>query len=144
MKLLVDMILSPRWVGRLAEAGIEAAHWSAVGLAKASDPEIMRYASTHGYVVLTHHLDFSAILAASGGDKPSVVQIRAENVSVAAIGARVVAALRQEGEHAVRFDVAGEVIEIGPGPEAVRRVVGPDLFAPGRDDEGFARKEPRD
>jgi predicted nuclease of predicted toxin-antitoxin system len=28
MKPLVDMNLSPRWLGRLAEAGFEAAHWA--------------------------------------------------------------------------------------------------------------------
>jgi len=28
MKLLVDMNLSPRWVGWLASVGVEAAHWS--------------------------------------------------------------------------------------------------------------------
>lgn len=55
----------------------------------------MRYAGTHGYVVLTHDLDFSAILAATGGGGPSVVQIRAEDVGIAAIGLQVVAALRQ-------------------------------------------------
>jgi predicted nuclease of predicted toxin-antitoxin system len=52
MKLLVDMNLSPRWVG-LTKAGFEAVHWSNVGAANASDTEIMRYASTHDYVVLT-------------------------------------------------------------------------------------------
>jgi len=31
MKLLLDMNLSPRWVGVLADAGIEAAHWSLLG-----------------------------------------------------------------------------------------------------------------
>lgn len=31
MKLLVDMNLSPRWVGVLNNAGIEAAHWSTLG-----------------------------------------------------------------------------------------------------------------
>jgi len=31
MKLLVDMNLSPRWIGVLAGAGIEAAHWSTLG-----------------------------------------------------------------------------------------------------------------
>ncbi|MHB8211808.1 MAG: DUF5615 family PIN-like protein [Acidithiobacillus sp.] len=31
MKLLVDMNLSTRWVNLLADAGIEAAHWSASG-----------------------------------------------------------------------------------------------------------------
>jgi len=28
MKLLVDMNLSPRWIGLLVDAGIEAAHWN--------------------------------------------------------------------------------------------------------------------
>jgi len=41
----------------------------------------MAYASVNGYVVLTHDLDFSAILAATQGEKPSVVQIRADDVS---------------------------------------------------------------
>jgi len=39
------------------------------------------YTRTNGYVVFTHDLDFSAILAATHDDKPSVVQIRAEDVS---------------------------------------------------------------
>lgn len=95
MKLLVDMNLSPRWVRVLTDAGINAAHWSSLGLANAPDSEIMRYAGAHDYVVLTHDLDFSAILAATHGEKPSVVQIRAEDVSPDVIGANVITALRQ-------------------------------------------------
>ena len=64
MKLLVDMNLSPRWVGLLEDAGIKAAHWSALGAKNAPDTEIMAYARVNSYVVLTHDLDFSAILAA--------------------------------------------------------------------------------
>jgi predicted nuclease of predicted toxin-antitoxin system len=45
--------------------------------------------------VLTHDLDFGAILAATHGEKPSVVQIRAEDVSPDAIGKQVLAALKQ-------------------------------------------------
>lgn len=95
MKLLVDMNLSPRWVVALADAGIEAVHWSMLGAMNAPDPEIMAYATDNDYVVLTHDLDFGAILAATHGEKPSVVQIRAEDVSPDVIGAQVVAALRQ-------------------------------------------------
>ena len=95
MKLLVDMNLSTRWIRVLTDAGIDAAHWSSLGLANAPDSEIMRYASTHDYVVLTHDLDFSAILAATHGEKPSVVQIRAEDVSPDVIGDNVITALRQ-------------------------------------------------
>lgn len=95
MKLLVDMNLSPRWVVLLGDTGIEAAHWSTLGAKNAPDSEIMTYAKVHDYVVLTHDLDFGAILAATHGEKPSVVQIRAEDVSPDVIGTQVVAALRQ-------------------------------------------------
>jgi predicted nuclease of predicted toxin-antitoxin system len=55
----------------------------------------MLYAAKHDFVVLTHDLDFGAILAATQGRKPSVVLIRAENTSHAVIGEKVAAALRQ-------------------------------------------------
>jgi predicted nuclease of predicted toxin-antitoxin system len=95
MRLLIDMNLSPRWMSFLSGAGIESAHWSTVGAANAPDVEIMAYASSNEYVVLTHDLDFSAILATTHGEKPSVVQIRADDVSVEAIGKPVVDALQQ-------------------------------------------------
>jgi predicted nuclease of predicted toxin-antitoxin system len=94
MKLLVDMNLSPSWIALLRRSGWEALHWSAVGRAGAGDAEIMAYASTNGYVVVTHDLDFGAILAVTHGKKPSVVQIRTEDVSPAANGSHVVAAIR--------------------------------------------------
>jgi len=95
MRLLVDMNLSPRWVSVLANAGIDAAHWSTLGAINAPDSEIMAYARVNNYIVLTHDLDFGAILAATHGEKPSVVQIRAEDVSPDVIGPQVVAALQQ-------------------------------------------------
>lgn len=52
MKLLVDMNLSPRWVGLLAGAGIEAAHWSTLGPNNAPDSQIMAFEAANDYVVL--------------------------------------------------------------------------------------------
>lgn len=95
MKLLLDMNLSPRWTALLTEAGFEAIHWSTVGKYNAQDLEIMAWASKHGFIVLTHDLDFSAILAATKENGPSVVQIRAEDVNPNTIGAKVIMALRQ-------------------------------------------------
>ena len=95
MRLLIDMNLSPRWIGVLTGAGIEAAHWSTLGANNAPDSEIMAYAAAHGYVVLTHDLDFGSILAATHGEKPSVVQIRAADVSPDVIGRQVIIALGQ-------------------------------------------------
>jgi predicted nuclease of predicted toxin-antitoxin system len=95
MKLLVDMNLSPRWIGFLTDADIEAVHWSTLGAANAPDLVIMAYASANDYAVLTHDLDFSAILAATHGEKPSVIQIRAEDISPEAIGNQILIALHQ-------------------------------------------------
>jgi predicted nuclease of predicted toxin-antitoxin system len=95
MKLLVDMNLSPRWVELLGKAGFDAAHWSKLGPGNASDAQIMTFARLNGYVVLTHDLDFGAILAATQGTKPSVVQIRSENVGPQVIGQPVIDALLQ-------------------------------------------------
>jgi len=99
MKLLVDMNLSPQWIGLLQKAGWEAVHWSALGPPDAPDQEIMAYAATHGYVVMTHDLDFGSILAITHASKPSVALIRTDDVSPKGIGELTVAALRQmEGE----------------------------------------------
>ena len=95
MKFLVDMNLSPRWIELLTNAGVPAVHWSTVGANNAPDAQIMAYATANDYVVLTNDLDFSAILAATHGEKPSVVQIRADDLRPEAIGTLVVAALKQ-------------------------------------------------
>lgn len=116
MKLLIDMNLSPRWIQVLTDAGIDAVHWSLLGQVNAPDSEIMRYASVHDYVVLTHDLDFSAILAATHGEKPSVVQIRAENVSPDVIGANVITALRQMTEELEQ----GALVTVDPNRTRLR------------------------
>lgn len=95
MKLLIDMNLSPRWRAFMEGEGVSATHWSQVGKPTAADAEIMAYAASGDFVVLTHDLDFGAILAATGGRKPSVVQLRADNISPEAIGATTLRALRQ-------------------------------------------------
>lgn len=111
MKLLVDMNLSPHWADRLNAAALPAVHWSRVGRMDAPDIDIMAYAAQHDYVVLTHDLDFSAILAATQGTKPSVVQIRSDNLSPAAIGEPLIAALQQMTPELE----AGALITVDPG-----------------------------
>ena len=75
LKLLIDMNLSPRWIEALADAAIEARHWSTVGDGAASDREVFQWAGRHGFVPLTHDLD-SRILALAGGRSPSVILLR--------------------------------------------------------------------
>ena len=76
MKLLIDMNLSPRLAEMLRQKGHTCKHWSEVGNPKAKDAVIMDWAREQSYIVVTHDLDFGAILAATGFDSPSVLQIR--------------------------------------------------------------------
>jgi predicted nuclease of predicted toxin-antitoxin system len=95
MKVLIDMNLSPNWASVLKEAGIEAVHWSKIGPANAPDPVLMTYAAVNGFVILTNDLDFGIALAVSNTEKPSVVQIRGEDLRPVSIANQVVSALRQ-------------------------------------------------
>jgi predicted nuclease of predicted toxin-antitoxin system len=95
MRILVDLNLSPRWVDALHAAGFDAAHWSTLGPLDAPDTAIMAYAEAGAWIVLTLDLDFGAILAATQGTGPSVVQIRADDVRPEAIGGHVIGAIRQ-------------------------------------------------
>jgi predicted nuclease of predicted toxin-antitoxin system len=95
MKLLVDMNLSPDWVAVLKGAGWETEHWSNVGDPRAADSEIMAWAKEHGQVVFTHDLDFGSLLALTQAEGPSVIQVRTQDVTPAAIGTLVIGSLRR-------------------------------------------------
>lgn len=95
MKILIDMNLSPDWKGILQSHGFEASHWIDLGDPKASDIEIMSWAANKGYVVFTHDLDFGAILAATHGIEPSVIQIRTQDVSPLAAQHLITSTLRK-------------------------------------------------
>lgn len=99
MKLLIDMNLSPQWVSVLENAGWESVHWSFIGRPDASDKEILDYATSHGYVIFTHDLDFGAILAATNAEYPSVIQVRTQDVTTDHLSHLVVSALNQFKKH---------------------------------------------
>jgi predicted nuclease of predicted toxin-antitoxin system len=90
VKLVVDMNLSPKWVAFLAANGFESVHWSTVGDPRATDATIMSWAVERGYVVFTHDLDFTTVIALAGATGPSVIQVRTQNVLPESMGANVV------------------------------------------------------
>jgi predicted nuclease of predicted toxin-antitoxin system len=55
----------------------------------------MKWALSERRVVLTHDLDFSAILAATQATGPSVDQVRAQDVRPRSLGPRLIVWLRQ-------------------------------------------------
>ena len=116
MKILVDMNLSPRWVAALQEPGIEARHWSAVGVPNASDEDVLHWAAANGFILLTHDLDFGAILAFSQARIPSVIQIRTEDVRPDVLAGRVVSTLVQLAQSLTD----GALVTIEPSRERIR------------------------
>ena len=98
MKFLVDVNLSPRLVQILNQYGVNAVHWSEIGSLKAPDEEIFLLARKRNFVVITHDLDFGAILAATQADAPSVIQIRTLNVSPEVIGPKLLKIIKEFGE----------------------------------------------
>jgi predicted nuclease of predicted toxin-antitoxin system len=49
MKVLVDMNLSPDWVGFISGSEIQTIHWSAIGPGEATDNAIFNYAAENGW-----------------------------------------------------------------------------------------------
>jgi len=80
MKILLDMNMSPQWVKVLTGRGISATHWSSVGAFDATDAEITKFAKDNDFIILTHDLDYGAILFVTNGQKPSVVQLRINDI----------------------------------------------------------------
>ncbi len=79
--------------------------------------------------MLTNDLDFSAILAVSHGEKPSVVQIRASNLNPSAIGARVIDAIRQmsdalESGALITIEPGRNLVGVFPNSAALLRIAG--------------------
>jgi predicted nuclease of predicted toxin-antitoxin system len=95
MKIVIDMNLSPEWEDVLCSAGWMATHWSRVGAVNASDRKILSWVKVNGYVLLTHDLDFGAILAASGANAPSVIQVRAQDLTPSHLAPLVLRVLSQ-------------------------------------------------
>ncbi|HUU11013.1 MAG TPA: DUF5615 family PIN-like protein [Phycisphaerae bacterium] len=95
MKILVDMNLSPQWCRRLAARGHECMHWSEVGEPTATDATVMDWAARNDHVVLTHDLDFGAILASTRAAAPSVIQVRTQDVLPAAMEGLLADVLRR-------------------------------------------------
>ncbi len=116
MKILIDMNLPPRWAEVFTAEGWEALHWSQVGATDASDREIMTWVRDNSYVVFTHDLDFSALLAATQGEGPSVVQVRTQNILPEAIGNLVIDSLKRYRSELEK----GAIITLDPARARVR------------------------
>jgi predicted nuclease of predicted toxin-antitoxin system len=94
VKLLLDQGLPRTAAEALGRVGFDAVHTGAIGLAKASDEDILERARREGETVVTLDADFHALLALSNAAAPAVIRIRIEGLwgpEIAAVISRVVA-----------------------------------------------------
>ena len=76
MRFLADMNISPKTVEVLQRQGWDIIRVSQVLSADASDREVLNFARQEGRILITQDLDFSAILALEGYDRPSLITLR--------------------------------------------------------------------
>jgi len=86
MKLLFDQNLSYKLVMLLAVDFPESVHVRDIGLARASDPAVWRYAGEQGFILVSKDVDFQqrALLL---GHPPKVIWIRLGNCQTSTIAA---------------------------------------------------------
>ena len=76
LRLLANMNISPETVNALQEKGLDIVRVSQILPVTSSDAEILDFARRENRVVVTQDLDFSALLALGGFDRPSVITMR--------------------------------------------------------------------
>ena len=84
MKLLFDQNLSPRLVDLLVDLFPESSHVQSVGLDRAPDDTVWRFALEHGFTIVTKDSDFQE-RSQIARSVPCVVWIRRGNSSTADI-----------------------------------------------------------
>jgi predicted nuclease of predicted toxin-antitoxin system len=76
MRFIVDNALSSRVAEGLNEAGHDAIHVRSIGLASATDNEILSYAKMDRRVIVSADTDFGTLLALNNATIPSFILFR--------------------------------------------------------------------
>lgn len=76
MHFLIDNNLSPKLIELLSELNHQATHVYDIGLSRATDIEIFRYANDNGMIIISADTDFGYILSEWNSPQPSVILAR--------------------------------------------------------------------
>ena len=90
LEFLTNMNISPLTVEQLRKNGWNIVRVSEVMDRGSKDIDIFIYAQQQNKVVITQDLDFSAILALSGYEKPSLINLRLENPRPDLVTSRII------------------------------------------------------
>jgi predicted nuclease of predicted toxin-antitoxin system len=118
LRILADMGVSMRVVGRLRALGHDVIHLREQGLHRLPNGEIFARARSEGRIVLTFDLGFGEIVALSGGETVSVVLLRLGDTTTDFVARRLESVLAS-AEDALR---SGAVVVVEDGRHRVRRL----------------------
>lgn len=118
MKFLANMGISPDTVAYLKTLGHDAKHLIEERLGQRADSEILAKARSEDRVVLTHDLDFSDLMAASGATTPSIILFRLRNMRPESVNRH----LRQVLERFQPQLESGAVVTVTEGSVRVREL----------------------
>ena len=79
LKFLANMNISPLTVEDLKKLRWDIVRVAEIMDRRSKDVQILTYAREHNRVVIKQDLDFSSLLALSGYEKPSVINLRVDN-----------------------------------------------------------------
>ncbi|MCU0426405.1 MAG: DUF5615 family PIN-like protein [Candidatus Kapabacteria bacterium] len=85
MKFLLDVNVAPRLGDMLHKEGHSYRHIALIGLGDSTDTAILELARRNNEVVITHDLDFGALLAFSNASSPSVITLRLHQINTEAM-----------------------------------------------------------
>ncbi len=118
LKLIADVHISPITVTELRKAGYQISRVTEFLSARASDIEIIELAIRQESAIVTQDLDFSAIIAQSGYDRPSVVSLRVGNAKPLNIANILLAILPQIEEDLTK----GTIVSVDETEFRVRKL----------------------
>ena len=118
MKLLLDQGVPRSVVGHLRTAGIESIHTGEIGLATATDSDILERARIDDRIAVTLDADFHALLARSAATTPSVIRIRIQGLRGEECARLLVQVLQLCTDDLMR----GSAVTVQPGRVRVREL----------------------
>lgn len=118
MKLLLDQGLPRSAALLLREGGIDTLHVGEIGLAAATDNEILQRGRQEERVVVTLDADFHALLAFSKALSPSVIRIRIEGLT----GPMAANVIREAVLRSKEDLENGALVTVQPGRIRIRRL----------------------
>lgn len=98
MRFLIDNALPGSFAEGLRKAGHDAVHVRELGMARATDQEILELALNQDRIVVSADTDFGTILALYGLAKPSFVLFRRSDKRPSALLLQLLASLEQISE----------------------------------------------